>query len=302
MTDVAPNGLRTPDKHVVYDGHARYGRGPCFATTSTRGDNWETGTDPAAGSAPGAPGVNTGIFRMGYPFLAVPVVMDVLAHGYTVNLATMTDKLVPDLCESQLRGQVLASGVKTWTVGDVDKWLQSKAGQALLLKEGLDPASRLSAQVPGRDVTRPLKYFMASDDGVQPHLVIRGGWNDPTTAPSNIGSTDLNCRVFCHFGCESQKHNSSILRTGAGGHPVFKNWKKSGDRGFAYMTTDLSAGPTTGYWLYHLFTYPKLNNFADWKPSLDYALSKSNSDLDSMKNHSAKGDPYFGTVFNLVEV
>ena len=46
---------------VVYSGHARYGRGPCFGPTSSyrHGNHWGTSTNPSM----------EGIFRMGYPYL-----------------------------------------------------------------------------------------------------------------------------------------------------------------------------------------------------------------------------------------
>lgn len=56
---------------VIYDGHARYGRGPCFGAVSTPGDNWGSGTD-----------ADTGIFRMAFPFMLIPI-EDMREHQYT---------------------------------------------------------------------------------------------------------------------------------------------------------------------------------------------------------------------------
>jgi hypothetical protein len=217
-----------------------------------------------------------------------------------VNLADPTVTLDPTQCEELLRNAVAAGNqVKTWTVSDVDNWLQTAAGQKVLKKAGRPLTSRFSDQVPGNDLTKKLRYFMSPDDGLQPFVVIRAGWNDPPTAPSNIGVTDLNCRVFNHFGCDTRKHNRAILRD-----RPFKAWPQEGDHGFAYFTTNISAGPTTVYWLYHLFTYPKLNNFADWKPSLDYALDKSNKDIASVQRLSSQdaNDPMHGVSFRLAEI
>jgi hypothetical protein len=297
------DGLKTSNLHVVYMGHARYGRGPCFAPRDAPGDNWENGTDRAPGSPAGAPGVTTGVFRMGFPFMASPVVMDVLTHGFTVNLAAASDTLVPTQCEQQLRNHLANRTVREWTVGDVDKWLQSADGQKVLGERKLSLASKFSDHVPGKNLGLKLKYFMANDDGVQPHVVIRAGWNDRATDPSNIGITDLACRVFCHFGCDSRKHNADILRGSS-----FKAWPKpggppgSGDKSFAYFTSAISDAISPVLWLYHLFTYPSVNNFADWKPSLDYALRKSNDDIAQFIGSAKKNQPLHGVNYQLVEI
>jgi hypothetical protein len=67
--------LQTPAIHVVYTGHSRFGRGPCFGpdivaskgpsgdlVRDLTGENWETGTNTAT----------FGVFRMGHPFVGVP--------------------------------------------------------------------------------------------------------------------------------------------------------------------------------------------------------------------------------------
>ncbi len=68
--DEFKKALETPDAHVLYSGHARFGRGPCFGfgDGKSTGEKWEDGDDDA-----------TGILRMGKPFLAIPV-SDLLHH------------------------------------------------------------------------------------------------------------------------------------------------------------------------------------------------------------------------------
>lgn len=61
---------------VVYGGHARYGRGPCLGSTKAYGNHWGTGDDPRV----------EGIFRMGYPYLMVPIT-EILSHGYEAMVA-----------------------------------------------------------------------------------------------------------------------------------------------------------------------------------------------------------------------
>jgi len=73
--DAFITALQTPGAHVIYSGHARFGRGPCFgAGGDSTGEMWEEGTT-----------AQDGIFRMGFPFIAVDV--HDLTHGYTANLA-----------------------------------------------------------------------------------------------------------------------------------------------------------------------------------------------------------------------
>lgn len=61
---------------VMYDGHARYGRGPCLGTTDAPGNHWGTGDDPRV----------EGIFRMGFPYLYVPST-EILSHEYKAIVA-----------------------------------------------------------------------------------------------------------------------------------------------------------------------------------------------------------------------
>src|SRR5262245_38577355 len=58
------DALETPDLHVIYSGHSRIGRGPCFGPDIFHqpSEDWEDGTEEA-----------TGLFRMGYPYVPVPV-------------------------------------------------------------------------------------------------------------------------------------------------------------------------------------------------------------------------------------
>jgi hypothetical protein len=239
--------LLTPGVHVVYDGHARYGRGPCFGILPVPGtvsvtEDWEEGTNPST----------TGIFRMGYPFIGVPM-EEVLTHGYTCNLVEDTVTVNVADCDPDTRPYV----------------------SALHAKHAVDIDSRLPAQAKDKSAAKRWWAYRAWEDGrTQWHVLLKAGWTGTTSAPFDLGATTPTCRVFCHFGCETFRHNHPILR-GAG----FKNWRKSGDDKFAYFTTNLSSGPTVTCWLYHLFTYPKRNSFHEWEPSLTHALNETNKDL-----------------------
>lgn len=68
--DKFKQALETPGLHVIYSGHARYGRGPCFGLSDDPGDDWEQGSD-----------ITTGIFRMGFPVIGVHL-SEIRKHGY----------------------------------------------------------------------------------------------------------------------------------------------------------------------------------------------------------------------------
>jgi hypothetical protein len=72
--------LESDKTHIaIYDGHSRFGRGCCFGTNDATGEDWEAGSNPAL----------TGLFRMDFPFVAVPV-SDILHHGYTAEIVRNT--------------------------------------------------------------------------------------------------------------------------------------------------------------------------------------------------------------------
>jgi hypothetical protein len=245
--DAFRTALLTANTHVVYDGHARYGRGPCFGILPAPGvvshtEDWENGTNPTS----------TGIFRMGFPFIGVPV-SEIFEHGYTADPTPSTVTVTTDQADRDLRRFVGA--------------LQAKTAD--------DLAPGLISQLKDTDPTKTYWAYQAWLDGkLQWHVVINAGWTGTASAPSDLGATTPTCRVLCHFGCESFWHNHPILRRDA-----FKGWKRQGDDKQAYFTTNLSITGTSVYWLYHLFTYPKQNAWQDWGPSIDYAVRRTNADL-----------------------
>jgi len=72
--DEFKQALETENKHVVYNGHSRYGRGACFDVYSgaadETGDQWEQGSDN-----------DDGLFRLGYPYVGIPL-EDIHHHEY----------------------------------------------------------------------------------------------------------------------------------------------------------------------------------------------------------------------------
>jgi len=234
--------LQTSGMHVIYDGHARYGRGPCFGDNDAPGEDWENGSDPKT----------KGLFRMGYPFIGVPV-KEVKEHGYTADLVSSSVKVTLDQSEPDLKPFVSSLRAKTATE--------------------IDPA--LPAQVKDKDPTKTWWTYQAMEEGkLEPFVVLNAGWTGTASAPADLGAVTPACKVFCHFGCDTFKHNQKILRS-----DVFKGWKNAGDDRFAFFTTSLSDSVTAHYWLYHLFTHPTKNAFAPWEPSITYALNHTNADL-----------------------
>jgi len=233
--------LMSADRHVIYGGHARYGRGPCFGDKPDKGENWEDGKDPP-----------WGLFRMGYPFIGIPV-EEVFDHGYTVNLASSDVPVTIEQAEPDLRPYVPA--LKAKTAVEIHKDLPGVAKD--------------------KDATKTWWTYQGLEGGkIETFIVINAGWENTTVSPDDLGGIQPSCRVFCHFGCDTFKHNHSILRD-----PSFKNWRRNGDDRFAYWTTSISYNYTANLWLYHLFTYQIYNAFCAWEPSLSYALARTNVDL-----------------------
>jgi hypothetical protein len=234
--------LDTEAVHCIYSGHARWGKGCCFGRGNDPGEEWEEG---AAGKTN-----TTGLFRMGYPFLAVTAA-EIVKHGYTANLVRSTITMPRDQCHPDLARKL-------------GRMRARKAAE-------IDPS--FPALVKDYDANHAYWTFRANDDGKKKTWVpLNAGWTDTTSRPHEIGAFDPKCRVFCHFGCSTLKHNYPIVRKR-------KKWTREGNERYAYWTTSLADGRETIYWLYHILTYKKYNAFQSWEPSLKYALSKTNRDL-----------------------
>jgi hypothetical protein len=259
--------LETPDVHVIYAGHARYGRGPCFGTNNAPGEDWENGTRPNV----------TGLFRMGFPYIGIPG-HEVSEHEYTVDLVSADVKLEAKYCEPQLAQHL--SNLKALTLDEIDKIRQANAVSRAAVKaphlfSGHKPLGGWGGLAKHKDPKKTYWIYNSYESGVNEiHLVIHAGWQNTASKPMDLDATKIDCRVFCHFGCSTYVHNQRVVRK-------FKGWEKNGDAGFAYFTTDLSHGFLSVYWLYHLFTYDKPNQL--WEPSLSYAFKKTNADLSADK-------------------
>lgn len=251
--------LQDPELHVIYAGHARLGRGPCFGRGPEKyapGEHWEDGT--AAGN---------GIFRMGFPFIAVSLA-ELEEHGYTANAVPATIPLVAADCSPDMRPYL--GSIKSKTADEIadDAWELEKR------TEGPDaPRFDLRSKLRDRDAAAKWWTFRGFEHGKTAiFIVLHADWEETTTAPLDLGATDVRCRVFFHCGCSTLPLNRDVYRNR-------KGIQRDGDRNHAYFTTAPSWMSDALFYLYHLFTYPKHNRFKPWGPSLDYAVQKANADL-----------------------
>lgn len=241
--------LETAGIHVVYMGHARYGRGPCFGDDPSPGEQWGNGTN------------TTGMWRMGYPYLAVPV-SEILSHQYTVD-PVLADGSRPTRrdCHPDVRGRY--GRLRAFTLDQLAP-AQPPQSRSPLADYVINSALLPDATYWGYDTPyhgRRTRF-----------IVLNAGWENTATDPMDLNATDLQCRVFCHFGCSTFKHNYRILR-------FRKQWQRTNTDRFAYWTTNPSGQQTTVYWLYHLLNYRRRNAFQSWRPSLRYALGRTNNSL-----------------------
>ena len=245
--------LRQPELHVIYSGHARYGRGPCFGSGGTsRGEEWEEGH----GVHPNADGIT----RMGYPFLSVPA-YEPIEHGYTANLVSSDAQIAAGDCDPDLRRRV--GELRPRTLAEIDAAIAAHVAHDLKLSETLSQHVRNNS---------PESTWWTFGGGKHMEIVLHAGWETTFSDPDELGRIDPVCRVFCHFGCSTFKHNYPVVRK-------LKGWKREGNEKYAYWTTDLSTGIVDIYWLQSLLTYPTYNAWQSWEPSLAYAVRKTNAAL-----------------------
>ncbi len=245
--------LTTPGAHVLYDGHARYGRGPCFGEGGgSKGEMWEEGTGNGRDRPRDAlvHPCEDGIFRMGAKYIGVEA-SEILDHGYTPNLAEATVRPTADECDEELKPYL--SSLKGRKIQDINPALIP-----LMRSEDLDK--------------KFWSYWAYFKKVYQPFVVHKAGWESTLSSPDDIGALTPTCRVFSHLGCSTKKHNYPVVRKQ-------KQWQHEGNGRYAYWTTkptDFAAGH---YWLQHLLTYKEFNAFQPWEKSLNYALEKTNSML-----------------------
>lgn len=299
--------LETPRVVVVYYGHARYGRGPCFGKTgqfdTVPGQNWGDVEGPSGG-----------LFRMGYPYLGV-FASEILDHQYKARLVPTTVPINdPDsIPKKHLHPWIKRKQFIELSIGEIiDKFrtiktrLESihelysrkaskyKFGEALEEVYDIDPEilNNFGSFVAGeyssdqkfwcytkqssykywvkKRVKRREREIRKTEEIENLGVVLKAGWSDTTAHPYDLGETDLKCRAFAFFGCHTLTHNGDILRKR-------RKWAYDGKNGYLFLTTsDGKMGAK--FWIYHLMTSP----FISFKKSLRYASRMCNKEQKIM--------------------
>ena len=240
--------LETPGLIVIYSGHSRYGRGAVFAQYDGRapvhGNHWGSGA---------IDNPDEGIFRMGYPFVAIPF-EDIEHHQY-------------DFSPAPVEGDRLPS--RRWR----HPWSYhpecSGSRRRILLPEALRGRVMISKRSPSN------RYWGVRRQG-KDHLFLHAGWNETIAAPLDIGATQLRCRTFCHLGCSSRLHYWNIVRKSQ-----YKGFERSRppSQGLAYFTTAPSTKKSL-YWLVYLMSYDQPNlTEAHFYETHEYAKQTANRRL-----------------------
>lgn len=229
--------LENPDLHVIYDGHARYGRGACFdiytGKANQAGEQWESGTS-----------ARNGIFRLGYPFVPVGV-EDFGHHQYTFRPVPGSDP----------------------APATADRHPDARRG---LVRLEMPTAHR--SRVHPDHVSADHRYWGYTARGSR-NFLLHAHWDGSRSAPFDLGATDLQCKTFCHFGCSSRLHFRQIVRGPAFKGWVRPN---PPTEKFAYFTTAASNAACTPIWVHALLTYNRPNAFQSWFASLEEAKRRAN--------------------------
>jgi hypothetical protein len=306
--------LESPEHHVIYGGHARYGRGACFGPNSSPGDVWDVGTS-------NTPNSHDGLYRLGFHYVPIPL-EDILHHGYTYtpvaasvpmshgaqlkderhpdiqgqlgNLSTTTIKRLSrhsDIMHALARGPLLddykARGIDPKTV-PADQMRADLDAQADKIRAAL-VAQLDSKFTPDTEIWFFNGGNFAEGGARLAQLPLEAGWKDTINAPFELDKTKVACRTFCHFGCDSFHHFSDIVTR-------LKGFKQTGNEGYSFYST--SVVPCSGrvatavFWIYHLLTYDKYNAYQSWGPSLKYTMDHANRDIRN-------DPPPWGTVYRI---
>jgi len=110
--------LETAGIHVVYCGHARFGEGMCFGDNDSPGEQWGNGTDN-----------DTGDWRVGFPFIGLPVTSDILEHQFTINPVSGADSK-PDSSDCHPHVRNVYSQLQVMDISKFDSGLTAYLGSA----------------------------------------------------------------------------------------------------------------------------------------------------------------------------
>lgn len=228
--------LETPGIHVIYAGHSRFGRGPCFGPElgdppNETGDNWEQGE---AGKTS-----DFGIFRMGRPFVGAPF-KELDEHKYRMRPVPTTVKVNP---------------------ADVDPLTTPGSLRPIVLR-----GSRFEPLILDPIVDTYWGCRTVDGDGV----LLFADFTGTKSAPFDLGATDLKCRCFTVLGCDTLKHFREVVRQRKG----FTRTKTEGFAYFTVDPVPIA--PATKFWIGSLFEYPERNDFESWFDSLEFAVKRTN--------------------------
>ena len=235
------DALETSGIQVIYTGHSRLGRGPCFGPdlpgsvgangnfkADITGDNWETGVTGKA--------AQFGVYRMGRPFLGA---------GFL------------ELDEHQFHFRPAPADVKV-------------AGN------DIDPLSSLRGPVPLPDRLQTLSldplvdaYHGSNNEHTRDGVLAFAGFSD-------LAATDLKCRCFTVFSCDSLRHFHEVLRTR-------KGFTRTDREGFAYFVQGLYFDIVDRLYLGSLFEYNVRNDNESWFPCLEFAVQRTNAKLKAAR-------------------
>ena len=236
--------LETDGVVVIYAGHARYGRGPCFGENKAPGQDWGNGSDPAV----------RGMFRLGFPFLAVPA-SEVRKHKYTCS-PVRADGDKPTLNDCHPTVRACYSKLKPRSL----KWF------------GSDFKDYVSGP-PGPD-DRFWGFTKRSHGKWARHVVLHAGWENTATTPLDLGATTLRCKAFGHFGCSTYVHNYPIVRER-------KGWQQTDTDRFSFFLSKVAYNTVPHRFIYHLLTYGRETAFKPemWASLFRYVVGKVNREL-----------------------
>jgi len=235
------SGLEDPETFVLYTGHARFGRGTCFGRIFN---------NPASGPATGEVW-QQGLFRQGFPHIAVPV-HELKEHLYKTFVHKATDTLVQADCDPLLKSKF--SSLKKKPLREV------VPADIISLIQGIGPDELIWT-------------FRGFQHGVTDDFLVHvAGFEDTAFPDVDLGKTNIQCKGYFDCACLTNQLNREIVVDR-------KGFKQTDDTFYSFFTTDASDMFDGLSFLYHMLAYPEPNRFHPWKAMLDHAKTKANQDL-----------------------
>jgi len=235
--------LETDGIMVVYQGHSRHGNGACFAE---KPDQFPEDGEPNVPGNHWGDGTtdDDGMYRMGKPFMCMP--LSELRENLYLFAPVATSEEKPSKEDRDAHAQGSVSKLKL----PVD--LQG------YVMYGYESETHEYWAVNGKDI------------------LMSSGWTGTRNDPYDIGATQMNCRVFCHFGCSTREHFREIVRGDA-----YKAWQRDDpptDR-FAYFTTAPAPMHGTLYFVHYLLGNDVPSQGESWAKCLWEARKLANQRL-----------------------